>query len=492
MKDSSEAMTMTEAIEMLKTTRPTFYRWLRDGKIKGMKVGRQWRFYREDLERFMGGEEPRVDLPANISPLLKFLEERLLEKGVGLGEAEEDEDLATAAVKRMIRLAYFSGASDLHLQAGEKEGLLRLRIGGRLQELTRIDRRLVAPLVDRWKSLASCDLNEKNRPQDGRLLLELGSGADEAEAKSVDVRVCFVPSFSGECLTARLLDTSHGMIQLDQIDFDAADRAKLDRVLAKGRGLVVVTGPAGCGKTSTLYACMNAMRVPENMLMSIEDPISFTLPDVVQIRVRPQHGVTFAPALRAMLRSDPDVILVGEVRGRDTVEVFLQGVLNGHMILTALHAEDAVSALSRLSSLCEHPQVLSDTLELIVAQRLVRCVCPECSQPCEPEAFLEDAKREIARAGLNWSDLNANFVRGEGCAACGGLGYRGRTVIAEVLEMTPALRQAQRSGAGEEELNKIVLEGGMSTMAIDGIRKAAAGKTTLEEVARVLGLSWWK
>jgi excisionase family DNA binding protein len=481
-------MNMAEAIEMLKTTRATFYRWLRDGKIKGMKVGRQWRFYREDLEHFLKGEAPRVDLPTSIDPLIQQLKEKLGEMDADLREEDGETDQVTFAVKLMIRLAYYSKASKLHLQVGEREGLIRMRIDGRLHEVLRIDRRLVAPLVERWKSLAGCDLNVKNLPQDGRLIQEMDVPIKQGLSSQVDVRVCFVPSLSGECLTASLLDNTHASIQLEQIDFSPEDRAKLDAALAKKRGLVVVTGPADCGKTSTLYACMNALRKPENMLMTVEDPVAFTLPDVVQIRVRHQHGLTFTHALRAMLRSDPDVIMVGEIRDRDTLEISLQGVLNGHLMMTVLHTEDSVSGLSRLSSICEHPVVLADTVGLILAQRLVRLVCPHCSEPSPPEeGNLQIARKVAERSGIDWKALEKNFIRGKGCTHCSGMGFRGRTVITETLEMTPKLQAAQREGADEEKLRQLALYEGMIPMAVDGILKAAAGKTTLGEVARVMG-----
>lgn len=491
-KNDAEAMNMAEAIEMLKTTRPTFYRWLRDGKIKGMKVGRQWRFYREDLERFLEGEAPRVDLPADITPLLNQLEEKLELLDGPVEDLREEQDPAARVIRLMIRLGYFSRASGLHLQTGNREGLLRLRIDGRMHEVLRMDRRLVAPLVDRWKSLACCDLNEKNRPQDGRIMMEIPSKDSKTAASQVDVRVCFVPSFSGECLTARFIDPGDASIQLDQIGLNPEDRVRLDRALDRKQGLVMVTGPTGCGKTTVLYACLNALRKPEYKLMTVEDPVSLTLPDVVQIRVRPQHGVTFAPALRAMLRSDPDVIMVGEIRDRDTLEVILQGVLNGHLMMSVLHAEDAVSAVVRLSSLCEYPKMLADTLSLIMAQRLVRCVCPHCSEPADPEpGLLKAARKESERAGLDLTVLQSGFMRGTGCAQCGGVGYRGRTLISETVEMTPELQAALREGAGQTEIRRIALTGGMTPMAVDGIRKAADGKTTLAEVARVLGTTWW-
>jgi excisionase family DNA binding protein len=492
MKNDTEAMNMAEAIEMLKSTRPTFYRWLRDGKIKGMKVGRQWRFYREDLERFLEGEAPRVDLPADITPLVKALEGKLESLDAPVADLREEQDPAARVIHLMTRLAYFSRASNLHLQAGNREGLLRMRIDGELQEVLRMDRRLVAPLVDRWKSLASCDLNEKFRPQDGRILMDIPSVDSESVSSHVDVRVCFVPSFSGECLTARFLDPDHASIQLDQIDLNPEDRSRLDRALKRKQGVVLMTGPTGSGKTTVLYACLNALRRPEYKLMTVEDPVSFTLPDVVQIRVRPQHGVTYAPALRAMLRSDPDVIMVGEIRDRDTLEVILQGAQNGHLMMSVLHTEDAVEALSRLVTLCEAPMMLAATISLIMAQRLVRCVCPHCSESADPDpGLLQAARKETERAGCEWPLHHATFVRGKGCAKCGGVGFRGRTLITETLEMTPELQTALRDGAEEAEIQRIALAGGMIPMAVDGIRKAAVGKTTLAEVARVLGPSWW-
>jgi len=485
---AGELLDMAQAIELLKTSRPTFYRWLREGKIKGMKVGRQWRFYREDVERFLRGQEPRVDLPADLSPLIESLRRRV--EALGAKDvAPPDASDVTRAVSLMIRLGVAMGASDLHIEPHPREGaggavaVLRCRIDGVLHPVAEFDIRLLPAIDERWKAMAACDVHEKVRPQDGRILVRLND-----TGKPIDLRVSFLWAQLGPSLTARVLDPEViPALTLDSLGYSPRDREKLLRWLAAPWGTILLTGPTGIGKTTTLYACLTHLASPERKLMTIEDPIEYFLPGVVQVPVRERGGVTFAVALRSFLRSAPNVIMVGEVRDFETLQIAHQAALTGHLVLTTLHADEAARALKRMVEMGSDPFVVADSTRLIIAQRLVRKLCPECSVEAQPPAGHLEQAASLARAGgLDWAAQPKAFRAPRGCALCHQTGFRGREVIAEALEVTPEIGAALRRGASVDELRTIAVGQGMTTMAADGLRRAAEGATSLEEVLRVL------
>jgi general secretion pathway protein E len=479
---------MAQAIGLLKTSRPTFYRWLRTGKIKAMKVGRQWRFYREDIERFLKGQEPRIELRADPTPLVNTLAKRLEELGVKEAAAGEGDEVARA-VSLMIRLGVAMQASDFHIEPYTREGaegavaVLRYRVDGVLHPAAEIDIRLLPAIDERFKTLAACDVREKVRPQDGRILARLAD-----TGRLMDLRVCFVPSLLGPSLTARVLDPDVvRLLDLDRINYSPRDKERLLRWLHAPWGTILVTGPTGCGKTTVLYACLRHLASPERKLMSIEDPVEVLLPGVVQVPVRPQDGVTFATALRSFLRSATNVIHVGEIRDFETLQIVHQASLTGHLLLTTLHADEAARALKRMVEMGSNPFVVADSTKLIIAQRLIRKLCPDCCVEDQPAGSQLAQAAELARAGgLDWAALPKSFRAPRGCAACHQTGFRGRDVIAEALEVTPEIGAALRRGASIDELRTIAIGQGMTTMAADGVRRAAAGTTSLEEVLRVL------
>jgi len=482
-----ELIDMNQAIEMLKTTRPTFYRWLRSGKIKGMKLGRQWRFYREEIERFLKGEAPKIELPADITPLVKTLRERAVEVcGKDVSEGQND---VAAAVTLMIRLAYRMGASDIHIAPHmQQEGsvaILRLRVDGVLHVIAELDLRLLPAVVERWKTMASCNVNENKVPQDGRILVTI----DGPQGKTLDLRVCFLPACLGESVTIRLLDSSAVLLDLDKIDYAERDKEQLVRAIDAPWGMIIISGPTGSGKTTVLYACINHVSRPELKVMTIEDPVEYFLPWTIQVQVLSKQGLTFATGMRSVLRSDPDVIMVGEIRDQETATICQQAALTGHVVLTTLHADEAPRALNRLVEMGSDPFVVGDATKLIVAQRLVRKLCPHCSVEGMPPDNLLDRAAQIARSGgLGWDALPKEFRESVGCDKCGQTGFRGRNVIAEALEMSPEMGAALRRGASVEDLRTLAVGQGMVTMAADGVRRAAAGETTLAEVIRTLGL----
>ncbi len=485
---AGQLLTMEQAVELLKTSRPTFYRWVRKGRIVGTKLGRQWRFRRGDIERFLAGQEPRIELRADPTPLVAALAQRL--EGLGLkGYAADEPDKIARAVALMIRIAVAMQASDFHIEPYTRQGpegafaVLRYRVDGVLHPVAEIDIRLLPAIDERFKGLAACDVRERVRPQDGRILARIAD-----TGRLMDLRVCFVPALLGPSLAVRVLDPDVvQLLNLDRIGYAPRDKERLLRWLRAPWGTILVSGPTGCGKTTVIYACLNRLASPERKLMSIEDPIEVLLPGVVQVPVRPHDGVTFPTALRSFLRSAPNVIYVGEIRDFDTLQIVHQASLTGHLLLTTLHADEAARALKRMVEIGSDPFVVADSTKLIIAQRLIRELCPDCSVEAQPLPSQLEQAAELARAGgLDWGPLPKAFRTPRGCAKCHQTGFRGRDVVAEALEVTPEIGEALRRGASLDELRTIAIGQGMTTIAADAVRRAAAGATSLEEALRVL------
>ncbi|MCG3147290.1 MAG: putative type II secretion system protein E [Verrucomicrobiae bacterium] len=486
-KPTAELLEMDQAIALLKTTRPTFYRWLRAGKLKGMKVGRQWRFHRDDIERFLKGEQPRIDLPISVEPLITSLETQLQKLGAET-PPKSTENTTVQAVNLMVQLAVCSHASDIHLapqqsQEHPKGGVsVRFRIDGVLQPVAQFDIRLLGPIIEQWKIMAGCDLHERERPQDGRIMLRL-------DERQVDLRVSFLPTLLGESLTARVLSRDQAAVTLERFDLAPHNRDRLLRGLESPAGLILLTGPTGSGKTTTLYACLTQVNTPARKIVSIEDPVEYLLPGVVQVPVRQNTGMTFAAAARALLRSDADVILIGEIRDNDTLQVCFQAALTGRLVLSAMHTDEAATALIRMVDIGALPYLVTDATKLIVAQRLVRRLCPDCSVAESLTPEIADRVRQLAQAGgLVWEELPQDYRREVGCPKCLRTGFRGRTVIVEVLEVSPEIADALQQGASPSELRAVAIRQGMTTMVADGLAKAARGVTTIDEVVRVCGV----
>lgn len=482
-KDAGELIDMAEAIAMLKTSRPTFYRWLRSGKFKGLKVGRQWRFYRSDIDAFLKGSGPRIDLPVDIAPLVAQLEAALRESGGGaVPKGGAGEDPASRAVALMLALAVRRNASDLHVAnhvpegAGQPEGCCRLRVDGRLQGVARFDARLVGPVVEQLKRMAACDVNEKRLPQDGRILMDMEGG-------SHDLRACFLPSVLGETVTVRVLGRT-SLRKLAELPYADYDRARIEEALAAPNGLVLCTGPTGSGKTTSLYACLNTVAAPQCKVVTVEDPVEYMLPFATQVPVH--SGLSFPQALRAMLRSDPDVLLIGEIRDRETMQIALQCVLTGHLVLSSLHMTDAVGALLREVDLGVNPFLVADTPQLIIAQRLVRRLCDACAVPSAPTpGEVEGAAEWLPTGRPNPLDVNPACRKPVGCSRCASTGFKGRTMVEETLRMSPALGRALRKGASYGELRDLAVSQGMVPMAAHCVDRVARGETTLSELRRL-------
>ena len=484
---SADLLEMDQAIELLKTTRPTFYRWLRAGKLKGMKVGRQWRFYRADVERFLNGEEPRIEVTGDLAGLFAALDEKE-NQAAAPGEMRPPTNVGgqniVNAVNRIILGAIHANASDIHIQPPSKSAepaVVRFRIDSVLHPYISFDARLLPAFVERIKTMAGCDLNEKRMPQDGRIQLLVNDDP-------VDLRISFVPALLGEAITLRVIRDLSAMPPLTRIVTNTADLERIKSALTKPWGIIFVTGPTGSGKSTTLYSALAEVNTPERKIMTVDDPIEYTFPNAVQVPVNPRLGLSFPVVLRSFMRADPDVIMVGQVSDRDTLELCAQFALTGKLVLSTLHTDEAVASVQRLIDIGLDAFLLIDAVKLIVGQRLVRALCTHCSAPIEPGAERLAIAGRLARdGGVNWDVQPHKFRKAVGCKECSFTGYRRRIGITETLKMSPAIGAAIRRKTSADELRRIAVSEGMTTMVADALRHAAAGETTIEEALRLVG-----
>lgn len=408
--------------------------------------------------------------------------EAVLAPSADLGEAlrrHYEPDTVTAAgpdaavnwVDGMLREALDRRVSDIHLEPMAERTRVRYRIDGSLQEGPPVPAALQRAVGSRLKIMAGLLIDEKRVPQDGRLSFSAPGG-------SVNLRVSTLPSVHGESLALRVLDRGERP-SVDTLGLTADQRGMLDALLARPDGLVLVTGPTGSGKSTTLYACLQRLNAPDRKIITVEDPVESPMRGVNQIPVRPDAGMTFAQALRAMLRQSPNVIMVGEIRDAETAEIALQASLTGHLVFSTLHTEDAAGAVTRLAELGLRPNLLASALRGVVAQRLVRTVCVHCAKPARPAAH---ERRLLVR----FPDLpDEGWRRGAGCPACGGTGYRGRAGLFEFLPIDADLAAAVAAGPAAGRLRSLARSRGWRSLREDGVRKSAAGLTTLEEVIAV-------
>lgn len=475
---------LEDAIQLLKTSRTTLYRWIREGKIKAMKAGRQWRFRREDLDWFLMGEQPRTALPVSPAPLIELLEREL--RAVGDEPGILSEMGAAGPIERVaeliLRLGFKRNSSDIHIAPNRAdevtEAVLRLRIDGVLHVIATFDMRLLPHLIDRLKAISGCDVTDTARPQFGRIMTSFPG------VESVDIRIAFVPLGLGPSVTMRIL--SPRAVGFNQINFSPTDLERINQAIRRPHGMVVFTGPTGSGKSTSMYAALSAIATSENKVMSIEDPIEQIRPWVSQIEVRADEGLTFPSALRSIMRSDPDIVMCGEIRELETLQILIQLALTGHLVFSTLHTNDAPSTLTRLMDIGAEPFLLADTLQLIVSQRLIRNVCVHCARPYTPTLEeLRWMRRVLVEANLDEEQFPKDYKEAVGCEKCGNTGYRGRCVVAETLTMTPELAAALRNRAPNSEFRRLAIAGGMTPMAADAVRRASIGETSVAEAHRV-------
>ena len=383
-------------------------------------------------------------------------------------------------INRAISKALDLGASDIHFTPQQRRLFVRIRVDGVMRELSSIPGTQGTAVASRLKIMGGLDIAERRMPQDGRITIRRGEEA-------LDVRMATLPTAYGEKVTLRLLSQGEAPDSLDSLEMSPKSRHALERSISQPYGAVVVVGPTGSGKTTTLFTCLQLLNTPGRQLTTIEDPVEYRVDGLDQIEVNPRAGLTFAGGLRTILRSDPDVLLVGEIRDQETAEVAFRAAMTGHLILTTLHAQTASSAIQRLNDMNIERSVLATTINCIVGQRLARRVCRECCEPASPDAeLLAGLGANPSAADASWAWLDAlTFVAAVGCVECGGTGYRGRIPLFEVLTMTDEL--ALLIGAPTREIEALAVAQGMATIREDGVRLAAAGVTTLEEVRRVAG-----
>ena len=471
-----EMLDLKEAADFLKVSKPTFYRWLAQGKIKGAKVGQQWRFQRADLERFLQSDP--TALPAEVQGFRAAVNADRATRNLGPFPwpegAEADGDIPQF-VFALLEDAVRSMASDIHVDPDRDAARVRYRIDGVLQEVLSFPKEAAKAVVARCKLLADCDINERRLPQNGRIRVSI-------ENREYDFRLTTVPAIYGESMIMRILDQGSVLIGLDRLGMSESMRATFEERLTVPQGLVVVVGPAGSGRTTTVYSALNLLNDPKRKIVTIEDPVEYALRGMMQVYVNRKAGLLPAGALRTFMRCDPDIVMLYELRDLETAEQCVTAAMTGHLVFTTLLGSDAASAVTRLIEMGLEPFLTASALSTVVAQRLVRRICPDCKAPYSPSAELR--RRVEAETGLDLS--GKTFHRGAGCATCRQTGYKGRTGLFEVMVITEALREMIARPVSTAALRQAAREAGLVTILQDGVQKAAAGITTLEEVLRVL------
>jgi type IV pilus assembly protein PilB len=377
-------------------------------------------------------------------------------------------------VNLLIAQAISDRASDIHIEPTEHDLRVRFRIDGVLHEVMRSPKAVTAGVTSRLKIMADIDIAERRIPQDGRLSVASGGG-------TVDLRVATLPTVWGEKIVMRILDNTTASLDLAVLGFGAANAATYARSYVKPHGMILVTGPTGSGKSTTLYATLNVVSRPEINVITVEDPVEYRLPGINQVQANPKAGLTFAAALRSILRSDPDVVLLGEIRDRETAHIAVEAALTGHLVLSTLHTNDAPSAIVRLTEMGIEPFLVGSALECVLAQRLARRLCPRCKQAYVPT---REALAEL-QVPLSVDEPVPTLHRPVGCSACSQTGYKGRIALHEVMAVTEDVERLAVERASALTIGRMAREQGMATLREDGIAKARAGHTSLEEVLRV-------
>jgi type IV pilus assembly protein PilB len=437
----------------------------------------------------MTGYEVRVAVaaPDDVLALISRLDR--LEDVVGEARAGESEveqqaeivDLHETAddgpviklVNQIVAQAVELHASDVHLAPDGKEVRVRFRVDGVLQEITTVPRRMAAGVVSRVKIMSELDISERRLPQDGRVGLTV-------DGRHVDLRVVTLPSVHGESIVMRILDKDSVVMELEKLGIDEVERERFEEAFHQAHGAVLVTGPTGSGKSTTLYAALQALNTPEKNIITVEDPVEYQVEGITQVQVSPKAGLTFATGLRAMVRADPDVIMVGEIRDRETAQIAVESALTGHLVLSTLHTNDAPSAITRLIEMGIEPFLVASALDCVLAQRLVRTLCSHCKRRTIVPA---DVLRRNGYKAL--VDLEA--YEPVGCRRCSGSGYRGRAGIYEVMSVTSEVRRLALERRPSEEIRDVAVKEGMRRLRDDGLEKVRRGRTSIAEVARVLG-----
>jgi len=439
----------------------------------------------DDMKLLTGHElRPVVASPDDVAALISRMSR--LDDAVAEAVQEEDDEAEAAVtdiresaedapviklVNSIIAQGVEEGASDIHFEPDGRDMRVRFRIDGVLSETTSIPRRMVAGVISRVKIMADLDISERRVPQDGRVGLKV-------ENHAVDIRVVTMPSVHGEGVVMRLLDKDQALLTLDKLGMSGEPRTRFEAAFHQAYGAVLVTGPTGSGKSTTLYAALNAINSVDKNIITIEDPVEYQMAGINQLQVNHKAGLTFARGLRSMLRADPDVIMVGEIRDAETARIAVESALTGHLVLSTLHTNDAASAITRLTEMGIEPFLTSSAVDCVVAQRLTRRLCASCKR----RTILDvGALRE---AGFHTA-YDVEAYEPVGCPRCGGTGYKGRVGLYEVMVLTDEIRELAIKRASADEIAKVAVHQGMRPLRDDGLDKVRQGLTSIAEVARV-------
>jgi type IV pilus assembly protein PilB len=429
---------------------------------------------RKHLEKYYGVSEDQVDdlLGDFLEEDLEFVEDEDDDDNLAALQAEVDAAPVVKFINGLLTDAVRKGVSDIHIEPYEKEIRVRYRLDGELYEVMKPPMKMKAALVSRIKILSDLDIAERRVPQDGRIKLRM-------KRKVVDFRVSTLPVIFGEKIVLRILDAGNLTFDLSSFGFEPQAEKEFMGAIANPYGMVLVTGPTGSGKTTTLYSALSQINDEGVNIMTAEDPVEYNLHGINQVLVRNEIGMSFAAALKAFLRQDPNIIMVGEIRDLETGSIAIKAALTGHLVLSTLHTNDTPSTITRMLDMGLEPFNLAAALNLLTAQRLLRKICSECKiETTYEEEFLTSAKIPLDWAGKR------TFYKGEGCDTCGGTGYKGRQGLYEVMLVNSAIRKAIMEGAGTDEIRDVALDNGMLTLRMDGLKKVERGATTLEEVIK--------
>jgi type IV pilus assembly protein PilB len=400
-------------------------------------------------------------------------EQKSLEEAVGSAGAEDAPIIKL--VNMLITQAVNDRASDIHIEPQERDVLVRYRVDGVLHEVMRPRKSVQAGMTSRLKIMADVNIAERRLPQDGRISLTV-------QGKQIDIRLATLPTVYGEKIVMRILDKSSVLLELSDLGFLPGNFERFEKSFVKPYGEILVTGPTGSGKSTTLYATLNILNKPDRNIITVEDPVEYRLPGVNQVQTNPKAGLTFSSALRSILRSDPDVVLIGEIRDRETAQIATEAALTGHLVLSTLHTNDAPSALTRLIEMGIEPYLVSSALDCVLAQRLARKLCEKCKEPYVPT----DEELHSSHFPMNGQSEPPKLFKAAGCSTCAGTGYKGRMALHEVMPVTEELERCVVEGASSEVAKKVAIEQGMLTLREDGMAKVLAGKTSIQEILRVV------
>ncbi|MCD4783431.1 MAG: Flp pilus assembly complex ATPase component TadA [Candidatus Eremiobacteraeota bacterium] len=488
-REEAEIIGIKEVTDILGISRSTLYRWMKDGRVTGKKLGGQWRFYRDDVYRLLSaphreqGEiveksfEKAIETYRQLFKSIKIDDEKILELTPVAPDEEDREESSRSPVSELFDLilirAVMEEASDIHIDPYGNSIRIRHRDMGTLYNICLLPEELNPLLAIHIKKVAGCEHDLNRVPQNGKFTRRIGE-------REVIFRANFFPCIEGEAIELRILDKNIAIPPVTELGLNPADAEKLSDAIHAKSGLIIVTGPTGSGKTTALYSCLQEINTEGKNILTVEDPVEISFKGITQSQVLPDRGYTFAKAIRAMFRHDPDVIMVGEIRDLDIMRFLLQASITGHLAFTALHAPDTVSAIKRLLDLGVEPFLVNDSVSLIISGRIVRRICRHCKEEVAADPEL------IKKMAFPLSFIKNSTYRGRGCNFCHGKGYKGMTAIYEVLSLTDEVKHLIDRNAPISEIRKAALEAGMNTMRSEAKRKVKEGITTLEEIYKVL------